>query len=71
MQNPTFRSVCMEAPGIYIIMARLARITGLKRAKIYDNQSPKGDVSSMSLTTQIELEQKDCIFHILCIKNAP
>ena len=71
MQNPTCRSVCMEASGIYIIMVRLSRITGMKRAKIYDNYSPKWDVSSMSQTTQIELEQKYFIFHILCIQNAP
>ena len=29
------------------------------------------DISSMSQTTQIELEQKYCIFHILGIQNAP
>ena len=30
------RSVCMKAPIIYIIMARLARRTGLEWAKMYE-----------------------------------
>ena len=30
-------SACMKAPSTYIIMGRLARITGLKWSKIYEN----------------------------------
>ena len=33
------RLVCMKAPSIYIIMARLVKITGLKLAKIYENST--------------------------------
>ena len=33
------RSVCMKAPSIYINMARLARITGLEWAKMYENST--------------------------------
>ena len=62
-------SVCMKALSIYIIMARLDRITGLEWAKMYEKLhsvliwSPqKGGVLSMSQTTQIKLEPKDCIF---------
>ena len=33
------RSVCMKSPSIYIIMARLARITGLEWAKMYEKST--------------------------------
>ena len=58
----------MKSPSIYIIMARLARITGMELSKIYENpqctdmESQKGDVLLMSQTTQIKLKPKDCIF---------
>ena len=32
-------SVCIKAPSIYIIMARLARITGLEWSKMYENST--------------------------------
>ena len=65
------RNMCMEAPSIYIIMARLARINGLKWAKMYekilqctDTESPKWDVLSTLQTKQIKFEPKDCIFFL-------
>ena len=33
------RSVCIKAPSIYVIMAHVARRTGLKLAKIYENST--------------------------------
>ena len=58
------RIVCTKAPSIYICMARLVKITGLEWAKIYETPQyididyPKGDVLSMSQTTQIKIEPK-------------
>ena len=33
------RTVCMKAPSIYIIIARLVKITGLEWTKMYENST--------------------------------